>query len=248
MSVPNQNCCEGCFKRLTGATACGSTVPSQGASAAIRIIAASTIPPTMAVGWRLNASLKRPMAGDCAGKMAISAPAMSVADARIEEHVAQVHREVDQHVSSREDENDALNDRIIAPQDGIHCEAAYAGDREHGLGNDRAAHEERDPDADDSHDRNRGILESVSSEDCPWRQSLGLRGTDIVLCEHVEHAGARNARDQRDVNRAERYARQDEVAQPVPEVLADAAVALHRQPLELDRKDEDEQVREHEDG
>src|SRR5687768_11062267 len=145
MSVPNQTSLEGCFSRLTGSTAWGSTVPSQGASTATRIMAASTIPPTIAVGWRRNASLKRPGATAASVRAAV---AMSVADARIEVHVGEVHREVHEHVGAREDQDHALDDGIVAPQDRVHREAPDARDGEHGLGDDRAADQERDADAD----------------------------------------------------------------------------------------------------
>src|SRR5262245_4209551 len=106
MSVPNQNSAEGSLRRLMGATACGSTVPSHGASTATRIIAASTTPPAMAVGCRRNASLKRCQVGETDARAPGTAIAvMSVADARIEQHVAQVDGEIDQHVRRREDED-----------------------------------------------------------------------------------------------------------------------------------------------
>src|SRR5262245_55128774 len=136
MSVPNQNSPEGCLRRLTGATACGSTVPSHGASAATRIMAASTTPPTMAVGWRHSASLKRPRTGDPDDGAARAAVAMSVSDARVEEHVREIDREVDEDVGPREDQDDALDDRVVAAQDRVHREAADARDREHGFGDD----------------------------------------------------------------------------------------------------------------
>ena len=43
------------------------------------------------------------------------------------------------------------------------------------------------------------------------RQPLGVGGADVVLRQHVEHAGAGHARDQRDVDHAERDARQDQM-------------------------------------
>src|SRR5262245_33110498 len=108
MSEPNQNSPDGCLSRLIGATAWGSTVPSPGASSAIAIIASRITPPAIAVGWRRNASRNRCQVGDAA---------MSVADARIEQHVAQIHGEVDQHVGAGKDQHHALDDRIVAAQD-----------------------------------------------------------------------------------------------------------------------------------
>src|SRR5262245_35973155 len=99
MSVPNQNSLEGCFNRCTGATACGSTVASQGASMAKSTIAASTTPPAIAVGWRRKASLKRRhMSDDSVGEPGRAIAATSVPDARVEQHVGKIDREIDQHV------------------------------------------------------------------------------------------------------------------------------------------------------
>src|SRR5690606_14406632 len=111
MSVPNQCSAEGGFRRWTGARACGSTVPSQGANSAASTIIASTAAPATAVGWRRKASRKRGQDGEGAGA------AMSVADARIEQPVGQVHGEVDQHVDAGEQQDHALDDGVIAAQD-----------------------------------------------------------------------------------------------------------------------------------
>ena len=55
---------------------------------------------------------------------------------------------------------------------------------------------------------------------CSVAEAFRLRGADVVLRQHVEHAGAGDARDQRDVDHAERQARQDEMRQERPEALA----------------------------
>src|SRR6478609_3989877 len=107
MSEPNQNSAEGCFRRLIGATACGSTVPSHGAKIAISTIASNTTPPTIAVGWRRNASLKRRHVGDTDLTGASSAIAVtSVTYARIEKHVTKIYRKIDEHVRAREKQDD----------------------------------------------------------------------------------------------------------------------------------------------
>src|SRR6185503_14831889 len=109
MSEPNQNSGEGCFKRLTGATAWGSTVPSHGARIAMRIITRSTSPPAIAVGWRRSASRKLRQVGDIGFVPTSARAAISITDARIEEHVAQVHREIDQHIGRGKDQHHALD-------------------------------------------------------------------------------------------------------------------------------------------
>src|SRR5688572_536404 len=134
MSEPNQKSAEGCFRRFTGATACGSTVPSHGARIATRIMASSTSPPMIAVGWRRSASRKLRQVGETGFGMSSAAADMLVADARVEEHVAQVHREIDQHVCGGEDQHHALDDRVVAPEDRVDREPADAGERENGFG------------------------------------------------------------------------------------------------------------------
>src|SRR5260221_12988332 len=148
MSEPNQKSAEGCLRRFTGATAWGSTVPSHGASTAMRIMASSTRPPAIAVGWRRSASRKLRQVGETAFGTSSATAAMSVADARIEEHVAQVHREVDEHVGRGKHEHHALDERVVAAQDRVHREPSDAGEGEHGFGDDGTADGQSDPDAD----------------------------------------------------------------------------------------------------
>src|SRR5687767_6910467 len=141
MSEPNQNSVPGCLSLFDTVTACGSTVPSHGARIATRIMSSSTTPPTMAVGWRRSASRKLRQVGETgfgvsSVAVAISSEGASVTDAWVEEHVAQVHRQVDEHVGGGEHQHHALDDRVVAPQDSVHSEPADTGKREHGLGHD----------------------------------------------------------------------------------------------------------------
>src|SRR5579862_4092850 len=87
-------------------------------------------------------------------RFAIKAPpSISVPDARVEERIAQIDQEVDQHIGGREYEDDALDDRVVAPEDGVDREAPEPGDGKHRLGDDDAADQQRDADPDDRHDR-----------------------------------------------------------------------------------------------
>ena len=79
-------------------------------------------------------------------------------------------------------------------------EPAETGDREHPLGDDDAADQERDADADHRHDRHRGIAQRVAHQHAALAEALGACGADVVLVQHLEHRGARDARDQRDVD------------------------------------------------
>src|ERR1700686_2541128 len=122
MSVPNQKSADGGLRRLTGATACGSIVPSHGAKIAMATMPIRMTPPMSAVGWRLKASRKRRQVGDTDLGEAIDAAMkvvalISIANARIEKNVRQVDQEIDQHIDRGKNENQALNDGIVAAQD-----------------------------------------------------------------------------------------------------------------------------------
>ena len=123
----------------------------------------------------------------------------------------QVDHQVDQHVDEAEQQHDALDHRIVAAQDRIDGQPAEARDGEHALGHHRAADQQRDADADHGDDRHGGVLQRVHEQDAALAEALGARGADIVLLQHLEHGGARDAGDQRDVDEAERDRRQDQV-------------------------------------
>src|SRR6185437_8818977 len=55
---------EGALRRMTGDTASGSIVQSHGAKVATTIIRMRMAPPTIAIGWRRNASRNRRHVGD----------------------------------------------------------------------------------------------------------------------------------------------------------------------------------------
>src|SRR6266849_4746873 len=70
------------------------------------------------------------------GSLLISGDAFSVPDARVEQRIAQIDQQIDQHIGGRENQDDALDDRVVAAQDGIDREPSEAGYRKHRLGND----------------------------------------------------------------------------------------------------------------
>ena len=78
-------------------------------------------------------------------------------------------------------------------------------------------------------------------------EALGARGADVVLLQHLEHRRAGDARDQRDIDAAERDRGQDQVLAATAKGLADRRVALHRQPFELQREHVGQQIADHED-
>src|SRR5512135_378459 len=148
MSVPNQYSSPGGRRRRIGDSACGSIVPRYPAKTATSTISKSTTAPAMAVGCRRSASLKRWAVGetDFGAAARSTATATSVADPRIEQRVAEVDQQVDDDVHGGEQQRDALDDRIVAPQERVDGQPAEPRNREHGLGDDHAADQQRDAD------------------------------------------------------------------------------------------------------
>ena len=87
--------------------------------------------------------------------------------------VGQVHEQIDDYVDYREQQDDALDDGVVAPDDGIDGQAADARHGKHGLGDHDAPDQQRDADADDGDDRHGRVLECVLEQHCvgqrPWR-------------------------------------------------------------------------------
>src|SRR5207249_8456950 len=127
MSVPNQKSADGGLRRLTGETACGSMVPSHGARIAMATMTMRMTPPMSAVGWRLNASRKRRHVGDTdlvATGAASAVVLMSITYPRIEQHVRKIDGQIDQHVDRGKNQDHALDDGIVPPQDRVDGEAS----------------------------------------------------------------------------------------------------------------------------
>ena len=131
-----------------------------------------------------------------------------------------------------EQQHDGLHDGIVALRDRLHGELAHAGPGEDGLGHHRAAEQRPDLQPEDGHDRDHGVLERVPEDHEPGRESLGPSSPDVVLCQDLEHARARQAYHQTHEEDRERDAREDQVRE--------APAAGHRQQAKLDREERDQ--------
>ena len=86
-------------------------------------------------------------------------------DARIEPGIGQVDEKVGQHEEEHDDQHAGLHDGIVARVDGVVDQRADAGPREDDLGEDRAAEQAADAEAEHRHRRDRGILQRVFVDD-----------------------------------------------------------------------------------
>src|SRR5438045_3516328 len=163
MSVPNQYWSDGHLSRFTGDSACGSLVPSQGANTAIATMTRNSTPPTTMVGWR---RMYRRSPCDAGSATAIARSVVgttvirpSIADARVDQRIADIVQQIDQHIGAGKDQDDALNDRIVATQDRVDGQAPEPRDCEYCFGDHHARDQQRHADADDRRDRHRRVLQ-----------------------------------------------------------------------------------------
>src|SRR5437870_9608320 len=117
--------------RAVGSICAGSLVARKGAISASTITMPSSAPPSPTLRFTRA----------------------SVTDPRIEEHVREVDEQVDEHVDDREEQDHRLHRRVVAREDGVHREPPEPGNAVDGLGDDDAADQPRDAEADARGDR-----------------------------------------------------------------------------------------------
>ena len=91
------------------------------------------------------------------------------------------------HVNAAGQQDQALDDRIVAGEDRIDRQPPEAGNVEHALGDDDAGNQQREAGADDGEDRDRGVAQRMAEQHDRFGQPLGAGGADIILAEHVQH-------------------------------------------------------------
>src|SRR6266508_1939282 len=174
-SVPNQNSGAGSRSRVSVRRYVGSTLPRYGAAWPVARMSERQASLATRVDWRRRKHRRAaPGSGAVAAAIgAAPAAARSVADAGVEEDIQDVDDQVQEHVDARDDEDHALDHRVVPPDDRVDGEPSDAWQSEDALRHHRPADEEGEAHADDGHDRQRSRLESVAQQDAPWRQTLG---------------------------------------------------------------------------
>ena len=116
-----------------------------------------------------------------------------------------------------EEEDPALEHRVVAVEDRVAEPRPDPGIREHGLGQDRSGEKQPCLEPDDRHHRKQRVPEDVAAVDDGRRNALRPRSAHVVLVLDVEHRGARDASDDGKRDRGERDGGEDEVLDHVPE-------------------------------
>src|SRR5881628_689599 len=85
-----------------------------------------------------------------------------------------------------EEEHGALDQGVVAQQDGVEHQAAHSGLQKDELHDHRASEEHGELLADDRHHRDEGVLQGVAHDHGALARALGARGADVVLAQDLE--------------------------------------------------------------
>src|SRR5262249_1438277 len=139
---------------------------------------------------RKNSTRARPaMAARLRAKRRHAAAAGLVLDARVGIPVQDVRGQIDEHGDKGHEQDRALDHREIPHADRLDDEPADAGKGEHGLHEHRAREHEPELERHHRDDGQERVAEGVAADDQALPDTLGARGPDVVLVEHVDHAG-----------------------------------------------------------
>src|SRR5262249_38264499 len=137
----------------------------------------------------------------------------------IHDRVDEIDEQIHHDVGEREQEDEPLNDRIVAPEDRIDSEAAQSRNGKHRLGNDGATYQESDSETYDGDDGNRRVLQRMNEQYCSLLDALRASRPDVVLLEHFQHRGSCDPRDERDIGAPKSEGWQDQARKPGPKPL-----------------------------
>src|SRR5712691_9470659 len=161
--------------------ASGSAPTRSGAARAITASAATSTAP-MKLGRRRSAG-RRPASP--------LTPALST-ETGVEEAIADIHTQVEEHDRGPADEKNALQERIVALGDRAQHEAAHAGQREDLLDHDGPAEQVAELEPDEGDDRDERVPQRVVADYAALAEALGPRGPHVVLGEDLQHAAPRH--------------------------------------------------------
>src|ERR1700733_1185911 len=157
-----------------------------------RTITVKTARPNTAPRFSRNAAQNDARGDGCARTAAassaigVASTAMStaMADPGIDGAVDEIDDQIDQDDDGGDQQNAALQRRIIAPPDRIDEPMANPWPGEDRFRQHCAGHQTRNREADYGHHRQERIAQSVNADDPRWRQPLGARGAHVILAQN----------------------------------------------------------------
>src|ERR1700730_15624644 len=150
--------------------------------------------PTAAMSRKNTTSARPATAARLRVKRRHAAAAGLVLDAGIRIPVEDVGDELDEEGDKGQEEDRALDPGKVPHADRFDDQPADAGEREYGLHEHRSREHEPELQGHHRDDGEERVAEGMAPDDHALPHALGARGPDIVLVEHVDHAGTGHPR------------------------------------------------------
>src|SRR5216684_8832325 len=251
LSVPRRWARPGLARTLPRSCLRGSWGDTMGASTATMSAASITTTPRGARRVRAacrSTTHRRSRTGTEVAAHTMTGAGSAISDPRIDPAIEEIHEQVAQDEADGDEQDHALHERIVAREDGVHHQAPHAGEGEDVLGDDGAADQGAELEAEHRDHGNQSVFQHVTTDHPPLRESLGPRRADIVLRERLQHAGAERARNHGGQSQPQGDGGQHERAQAQPRLLQGVGVARDGEPAKLHAEEEDEEEGEEEVG
>src|SRR5439155_21011594 len=115
--------------------------------------------------------------------------APSVPDSRVDRRIQEIHEQVGEPDRQRIESEDPDHDVVVPGQNALHELLPQPGDPEDVLDHDAARNDADGERPQNGYDWDQGVSQRVPDDDDAVAQALSLRCTDIVLAQHLQHAG-----------------------------------------------------------
>src|SRR5262245_4082102 len=146
--------------------------------------------------------------------VAIEVPPSSVANPRVEVRVQDVDQEVRHYEDRGEYDHDGLDNLVVPSSHGVDGQEAGPWPGEDGLGHDGSRHQDAGDDREEGQRGDRRIAEAVLPDDFPLGESLDSSQLHELGVQHIQHRGADQSHDGRDLEPAEGDGGKDHVLDP----------------------------------
>ena len=168
--------------------------------------------------------------------------------ARVGPGIEQVHHQIDADIEQPDHQQVGGDHRHVHPLDGRDEQEPQSRPLEDGLGDDGKGNERAQLQADDGNDGDEGVAQRMPTIQRGVAQTPGACKADVVAAQHVQHLGAHQPHDERELEEAQRDGGQHQRRQPgdseqpgLPAADIDQRSPPEgRQPLQLNREQVDE--------
>src|SRR5919201_3194510 len=246
LSVPSQCARPGRARLLPRFCASGSYGASSGAASAMTMAASSTAAPNGASRARVARRSASQRRSRTVTASRVTSARSANPDSGIDPAIQQVDEQIAHDEAERDQQDHALDERIVAREDRVDDEPSHARQREDVFRDDGTADQRAELKPEHGHDGDQRILQHMTADDDPLRKALGARRPYVIFGERLEQTGARLARVHRRQRQAERDRRQHERAKARPAFLQRIEIAGDRQPPQRHAEHEDQQQGEQE--